>query len=426
VSSIQSRVLTWIKEKSSKIYAWSPGLFLAVVIVAVVTIVLVNTQWLPNVVDLISVVVLGVLLALGCLFAFPYARIWTANGSDDFTVSNGIRTMLIGVVTGAFGLTTLYFSYASAQASAKSAESSRRLAVEQTEATRIEEVNQAIGLLASTESTKQMAGLYLLDELLTNRKSIDQRFGYKLLTLYIRSHTRWDPKQHIEWTTASNERKAAAENSPIIGNGSLRKRESAIQFALDLLGKEPKLKLRDGRPFRGDLRDVDLQGAEFGNAQLQGVLFSGAHLDFMDSRPHNNYYANFQGADFQGASLFGAYLNHATLTNAVFSTPINADGSRRMSQATNLTLAHFSDSNLEGAKLEATILKQADLSRASLTKANLQGADLTGAHLEGANLTGANLDSAILEGVSYDRNTKWPDGFYAPPDQHILPHWLTS
>jgi Pentapeptide repeats (8 copies) len=425
VSSIQSRVLTWFKEKFSKIYAWSPGLFVAVVIVAIVTVILVNTQWLPNMVDLISVVVLGVLLALGCLFAFPYARIWTASGSDDFTVSNGIRTMLVSVVAGAFAMTTLYFSYASAQASAKSAESSRRLAVEQTEATRIGEVNQAIGLLASTESAKQMAGLYLLDELLTNRKSIDQRFGYKLLTLYIRSHTRWDSKQHIEWATASDERKAAAENSPIIGNGSLRKREPTIQFALDLLGKEPKLKLRDGRPFRGDLRDVDLQGAEFGHDQLQGVLFSGAHLDFMDSRT-NNSYANFQGADFQGASLFGADLNHATLTNAVFSTPINADRTRRRSQMTNLTRVHFGDANLDGAKLQAAILKQADLSRASLIKADLQEADLTGAHLEGANLTGAKLDDAILEGVSYDRSTKWPDGFYAPLDQHILPHWLTS
>ena len=47
----------------------------------------------------------------------------------------------------------------------------------------------------------------------------------------------------------------------------------------------------------------------------------------------------------------------------------------------------------------------------SMKNVDLSGADLSGADLSGANLNWANLREANLNGVTADKNTRWPAGF---------------
>jgi uncharacterized protein YjbI with pentapeptide repeats len=56
--------------------------------------------------------------------------------------------------------------------------------------------------------------------------------------------------------------------------------------------------------------------------------------------------------------------------------------------------------------------------------ANLQGVDLRNANLKGAILTGADLTDADLtranlQGVKYDANTVWPQGFTPPAESRM-------
>jgi uncharacterized protein YjbI with pentapeptide repeats len=149
-----------------------------------------------------------------------------------------------------------------------------------------------------------------------------------------------------------------------------------------------------------------------GYAQLQQALFSGAHLDFMDTRTASGN-ADFQDAEFRGTSLYGAWLPHANLTRALFNTPERGDGSRRLQQITVLR-----EANLDGAIAVDADFQGADLTRAWLRRANLTNAKLntpvhkftkrriepttrlTGAHLDGANLTAAHLEAADLGDAS--------------------------
>ena len=128
------------------------------------------------------------------------------------------------------------------------------------------------------------------------------------------------------------------------------------------------------------LRDLHLQGAILGHAKLQGALFSGAHLDYVDTRTSTGPYADLRLADFQGATLFGAYLNNANLAGAKRATPRRADGKLRAEQTTLLRFA------------------------------SLRGANLAGADLSGADLTDVRVGGAELVGARYNLRTAWPDG----------------
>ena len=77
----------------------------------------------------------------------------------------------------------------------------------------------------------------------------------------------------------------------------------------------------------------------------------------------------------------------------------------------NLAGKDLSGANLSQASLEGANLSGADLRDANLRGASLVGATLRGARLEGAVLTGAELYLAVLKGASYNRETRWPEGF---------------
>ena len=77
---------------------------------------------------------------------------------------------------------------------------------------------------------------------------------------------------------------------------------------------------------------------------------------------------------------------------------------------------------MQGVNLCKAVLTGANLQSAVLINANLAGADLTSARLRkaafnGSDLTGATMPSeaSFLDGIYYDDNTIWPQGFQPPP-----------
>lgn len=124
----------------------SMPLLVTIIASALVSVALIDDGGAARPVTIVSMAVLGIALVLGCLFAFPYAGIWhddhhagsaqtadvaapavarpTAEGHRKFV--NELRTMLISIVVGAFALVTIYLTYVSAQAAARSADASER------------------------------------------------------------------------------------------------------------------------------------------------------------------------------------------------------------------------------------------------------------------------------------------------------------
>lgn len=136
------------------------------------------------------------------------------------------------------------------------------------------------------------------------------------------------------------------------------------------------------RPFRGfDLRDMNLAGL-----QLRG--------------------ADFTEADLSGANLTGTDLVSQAATPEASGRPATPG------------VAAF----LQGVNFCHAVLTRADLRYSFLMNANLVGADLALARLQGAALNGSDFsgatmpsDASYLEGIYYDDDTIWPEGFEPPP-----------
>ena len=416
ITQIPGRTSAFVTRSHARLLLLTAG-------VTVATVWLVASQRTPSWAKLASVATLGGLLAVGCLFAFPYARVWKGDETlttDDFKAANDIRTMLIGLIGAVFALSSVFFTYQTARQAESSA---ARLADQQLAADRRallrDQFSQGAELIESKTLEVRMAGLLVLDELLNENDPI-QRQTLVLLNSYVRSRAKWAGQRRHAWLSTSDAEKVAAEASRTFGVGSLRKRAQDVQAALGSLSKLDKSKLHGGKQFRVDLRDADLQGAELGWAYLQGAKFAGAHLDYADSRTKDGA-ANLEGADFQGATMFGIHLDRAKLAKATFRTPLRTasgvDTTLRTEQTTDLRNSHFVGADLTGANFLAANLGGAELRKATLVGANFTEADLRGARLEGADLTGADLTMAKLDGVTYDSDTRWPAGFYVPPNR---------
>ena len=97
---------------------------------------------------------------------------------------------------------------------------------------------------------------------------------------------------------------------------------------------------------------------------------------------------------------------------------LNSDpkGQRASLTAADLRGATLTNADLTNADLRNAILKYADLRSAYLRNAILEGADLRYAilkyaDLRSAYLTGADLFGASLSGATFDKETKFPEGF---------------
>jgi len=114
---------------------------------------------------------------------------------------------------------------------------------------------------------------------------------------------------------------------------------------------------------KANLRNANLEEANFSNANLEEANF---------------YKANLRNANLEEANFYKANLRNANLRNA------------------NLEEANFSNANLEEANL-----RNANLEEANFSNANLRNANFYNANLEEANLRNANLSIYCKWVVSY-------------------------
>ena len=445
----RGRLAAWLKPVTGTLARWLASfinwlrtrgawpILIAIAILTVASVVLITNEVAPQLATGIVMALLGVALVLGCLFAFPYAGVWhedrPATPEDHRKFVNDIRTMLISIVVGAFGLVTIYLTLVSAQAAAKSAVASEN----QVEVARREAAASRLasaGNLMNSENTGvRLIGVATMSKLIDD-EGVEAVDGYRSLAAYVHDRSPWTPEKRAVWAELTKREGRIAENHPRVGVGSLRKRAPDVQSALSVVGAGKK----PAPGLRVDFRDVDLQGAALGHARLPGALFSGAHLDYLDTRTGEGPYATFAGAESKGATLYGAYFHNAELGRAHFDTPHER-------QVTDLRYAEFRgasavDAHFERADLRGAVFTPSKVGRTNLKQAHFNGADLRGAVFDGADLSGAdfrearlegasfkggvlsavNFDLADLKGAIYDAGTIWPVGFYAPPDRGVI------
>ena len=139
-----------------------------------------------------------------------------------------------------------------------------------------------------------------------------------------------------------------------------------------------------------DLSDLDLPGANLGEADLTDAELCGTNL----------HEANLKMADLAQADLSTAILTSAELYK------VNLRGAF-LTQA-DLTGSYLAEADMAKADLRGACLRKADLTQCDLSSANLSRADLTGANLTQANVTDGDLSHATvaqtqLMGLRYGR-----------------------
>lgn len=136
------------------------------------------------------------------------------------------------------------------------------------------------------------------------------------------------------------------------------------------------------RPFRGldlsskNLAGLELMGSDFVEANLEGANLTGTNLRNQSATP--------EAPDHPAIRSVNTFMQGVNLCNAV----------------------------LTGADLRYSFLVNANLTGVDLTFTRLRGAALNGSDLSGATMPS---EAAYLEGIYYDENTIWPEGFQPPP-----------
>ncbi|HEU5013909.1 MAG TPA: pentapeptide repeat-containing protein, partial [Roseiflexaceae bacterium] len=159
---------------------------------------------------------------------------------------------------------------------------------------------------------------------------------------------------------------------------------------------------------QANMRGCDASRASFKNADLQQANMRDAQLVSADLRRTHFEQAALNEADLTDVDLHEASLVEASLASAQLAraTITNADLQRAV-----LINAHLRKATLRGSDLREANLNLAILDNADLRGANLQGANLQGADLRGADLREAILFQTELRGATYNRATRWPEGF---------------
>jgi hypothetical protein len=107
-----------------------------------------------------------------------------------------------------------------------------------------------------------------------------RKFVNEIRTMLISIVSAWDADKRKRWEVTVAGKPRGAEEDPRVGVGSLRKRAPDVQSALSIVSS-----IKQRPPgFKPDFRDADLQGAVLSGAKLQQALFSGTHLDYLDTR----------------------------------------------------------------------------------------------------------------------------------------------
>jgi uncharacterized protein YjbI with pentapeptide repeats len=133
------------------------------------------------------------------------------------------------------------------------------------------------------------------------------------------------------------------------------------------------------------LSEVDLDGANLDNANMEGVLTAPPPIVYIDDEPLQDILARHQS----WCASDGMEGAPARLAATDF-RPLRTLARRK------LTALHAPGSIFFGLSLEGAQMQGADLSGCDFRGCNLRGADLRGAKLVGADLTRADLSQADL------------------------------
>lgn len=184
----------------------------------------------------------------------------------------------------------------------------------------------------------------------------------------------------------------------------------------------------------GNLRRITSSSPEPPEGTLEGlceipfITASSGHAITKDGHDAVENVGNYA----EPANVNSLYVHRALIvtTSAKMAATVirspNADFARTDLSERNLQLADLQGGILTGASFARANLQQAFLANSDLTGADLRWADFTGADLSHADLTSAqlfgtcfreaSLHDTCLEGVQWDADTVWPEGF--DPLQH--------
>jgi uncharacterized protein YjbI with pentapeptide repeats len=144
---------------------------------------------------------------------------------------------------------------------------------------------------------------------------------------------------------------------------------------------------RDSHSVVPDLRDADLSGMDFVNANFYEADFRNACLRDTKLIQANLNSTDLRFADLDGACLNSAYLHKVDLTDA------------KITLRTDLNQVRANGIILDGHDFRGRSLNDAQLEGASF-----EGGDLRGTHLIGSLLTGANFTRCRMAGARLDRS----------------------
>ena len=151
---------------------------------------------------------------------------------------------------------------------------------------------------------------------------------------------------------------------------------------------------------RADFREADLSGVDFSGQALQGADFSGAYLNRVRFER-----SDLRGARFDGTRFASAQMQHADLRGTRFIAPLGfPDTSGADLRDARLERIHvpegrqFRDVDMRGATLLESRLREVHF-----IGANLERARLTTVHFAEVGFIRTRLEGAVLRDVTFSR-----------------------
>ncbi len=203
----------------------------------------------------------------------------------------------------------------------------------------------------------------------------------------------WNPEETTLSLRARNLRYATFDrsdmrgtdfsNSDLVGARFYKTNLNSVKFDHAILRKaDMREALFAGKisMYKANLVEADLRKSKFEELNMQLADLKYAKLQEIRGFKSGG---NVKNLNLEGADLRNAELQRALLTRGVFRG------------------ANMQNVKMQGAVLDAAELQGVDFTGAKLTGTRLVQADLTGAILAGADLQGANLEGAKLYGVDF-------------------------
>ncbi|MGC9668802.1 pentapeptide repeat-containing protein [Planosporangium sp. 12N6] len=302
------------------------------------------------------------------------------HGKERADAINAVRQTLLTAATGLAALTALLFTGRSFYLNRRGQLTDRYA--------------KAVSLLASTQATERIGGVYALEHLMKESPG-DHDTVVQVLAAFVRERRPVSDRDPVPVSVPDPgpARPGTERETGTAGHGDRTEAQrrtgvrcpADVQAALTVIGRRPQ---RPERPI--DLSYTDLAGADLTGARLTGAAFQGSVL------AHGCLVgAELAEADFTDAVLTRALLTRAVLRRAVM---VRADLRNAILAGVNLALASLMEADLRFAGLPHADLPGAHLLRTRLGAADLRHADLTGADLSGVEvraLTRAELENVL-------------------------------